>query len=249
MKKSIVAVCVFLIAQLLASGVMFISWECSTAYKMIASMAASEVLTFAVLWLIGYFRPSDLIKKVPSKVVLICIPLIVCAITAMDLINSIMDLPNLMEEEFKEIAGTLCGFLSIALVGPVIEEIVFRKIMIDGITEHGGKQWIAILISSAVFGLIHLNPAQIPFAFAIGILFGWMYVRTGSMMPGLIGHILNNTLAGFLMRTDYDSAPFLEKGTDLISNPACMAILATCIIASVLLISALSNFYAEKTRA
>jgi lipopolysaccharide export LptBFGC system permease protein LptF len=40
-----------------------------------------------------------------------------------------------------------------------------------------------------------MNPAQIPFATLLGMIFGWLYYRTGSMLPGIVGHILNNSLA------------------------------------------------------
>ena len=57
------------------------------------------------------------------------------------------------------------------------------------------KPMLAILISSFIFGVIHLNPAQVPFAFAIGLIFGWLYYRTASLIPGIIGHFINNSIA------------------------------------------------------
>ena len=53
----------------------------------------------------------------------------------------------------------------------------------------------AILIASAIFGIVHMNPIQIPFAFAIGLIFGWLYYRTGSVIPGIVGHFINNSIA------------------------------------------------------
>ena len=46
-----------------------------------------------------------------------------------------------------------------------------------------------------------MNPIQIPFAFAIGLIFGWLYYRTGSLVPGIIGHFINNTIACIQMAT------------------------------------------------
>ena len=59
----------------------------------------------------------------------------------------------------------------------------------------------AILIASAIFGIVHMNPIQIPFAFAIGMIFGWLYYRTGSVVPGIIGHFINNSIACLQMAT------------------------------------------------
>ena len=58
---------------------------------------------------------------------------------------------------------------------------------------------MAILIASLLFGVVHMNPAQIPFAFLLGAMFGWLYYRTGSLLPGIIGHVLNNSIAAVSM--------------------------------------------------
>jgi membrane protease YdiL (CAAX protease family) len=42
---------------------------------------------------------------------------------------------------------------------------------------------------------MHFNPAQMPHAFLIGLLLGWMYWRTGSILPGVAYHWANNTVA------------------------------------------------------
>jgi len=55
--------------------------------------------------------------------------------------------------------------------------------------------WVGITISAALFTLIHMNPAQMPHAFLVGLLLGWMYYRTDSIVPGVIYHWVNNTVA------------------------------------------------------
>ena len=55
--------------------------------------------------------------------------------------------------------------------------------------------WAAIAISAVFFALIHMNPAQMPHAFLIGLLLGWMYWRTGSILPGVAYHWANNSIA------------------------------------------------------
>jgi membrane protease YdiL (CAAX protease family) len=65
----------------------------------------------------------------------------------------------------------------------------------------GMKPLHAILIASAIFGIVHMNPIQIPFAFAIGMIFGWLYYRTGSVVPGIVGHFINNSIACLQMAT------------------------------------------------
>ena len=51
------------------------------------------------------------------------------------------------------------------------------------------------IASAAIFAIVHANPAQMPHALLIGILLGWLYCRTGSILPGVAVHWVNNTAA------------------------------------------------------
>ena len=61
-----------------------------------------------------------------------------------------------------------------------------------------------------------MNPAQIPFAFLLGMMFGWLYYRTGSMLPGIVGHVLNNSVAAANMIL-YGNATLEEQVQDKLS--------------------------------
>ena len=58
--------------------------------------------------------------------------------------------------------------------------------------------WSAIIISAVLFAVIHMNPVQMPHAFLIGMFLGWMYWRTGSILPGVAYHWANNSAAFML---------------------------------------------------
>ncbi len=199
----------------------------------VIGLLLSYVMLTAIFLSLRYFKPKDLIKRVPVDVFWISIPLIILAMYAMNMLNSAFHLPNINEEAFTKIAESTAGFLAIALFGPIMEEIVFRRIIIDDCIRRTGKKWAAILISATLFGLIHMNPAQMVFAFLIGLLFGWVYVRTGSMLPGIIGHIINNTVAVLGMRYFADNE--LISGDMDFTDGAHLAIFNVCLIASVLL--------------
>jgi membrane protease YdiL (CAAX protease family) len=121
-----------------------------------------------------------------------------------------MGIPNTMEDTFIAMANNVFGLLSIALLAPVLEELLFRGAIEGELLRQGYKPWIAILLSSLIFGVVHLNPAQIPFAFLIGMMFGWLYYRTGSLLPGIVGHILNNSVAAYNM-IQYGNATIEEQ--------------------------------------
>ena len=72
----------------------------------------------------------------------------------------------------------------------------------------------AIVFSSLVFGVVHGNWVQAPFAFVIGLALGWMYYRTGSLLPGILMHFVNNSTAvlGFLITDNPDATMVSEYG-------------------------------------
>lgn len=116
-------------------------------------------------------------------------------IVAMNLLNEKMDLPNIIEDQMMGMSTNIVGMSAIAILGPVFEELLFREGMMGVILRNGGKAWVAILLSSLCFGLIHMNPAQIPFAFGVGILLAIIYWRTRNIVLTTILHIINNSIA------------------------------------------------------
>ena len=66
--------------------------------------------------------------------------------------------------------------------------------MLRSLLQRMNSRWGAIALSAFLFALVHLNPAQMPHAFLIGLLLGWMYERTRSILPGIMVHWVNNTV-------------------------------------------------------
>jgi len=85
-------------------------------------------------------------------------------------------------------------FLSVAIVTPIVEELMFRGYILDAINRKHGD-WTAIIWSSILFGLIHIDPFVAGQAFMGGIIYGWIRVRTGSLLPSIAGHMMWNMLA------------------------------------------------------
>ena len=109
------------------------------------------------------------------------------------------ELPNWIEDEQQQLLSNYWGYLAIGLLAPLAEEIVFRGAVLRTLLT-SMKPWTAIAVSALIFGAIHMNPAQIPFAFLAGILLGWMYWRTGSILPGMAYHWANNSVAYIIYR-------------------------------------------------
>jgi hypothetical protein len=107
-------------------------------------------------------------------------------------------IPDIMEQTFDNILSTPLGIFSIAVVGPVVEELLFRRAVTDALLKQYSEQR-AIVVSALIFGLFHINPAQIVPAFLMGILFAWIYCRTRSLIPTIVVHILSNSLSVYFL--------------------------------------------------
>jgi membrane protease YdiL (CAAX protease family) len=84
---------------------------------------------------------------------------------------------------------------SVVLIGPVLEELLYRGLLQSAVVQLTGMRWMAIFAVSAVFAVMHLGAAAwytLPGLMALSIAFGWTYERTGSLLPPILLHILFN---------------------------------------------------------
>lgn len=97
-------------------------------------------------------------------------------------------------ERRQRLVSGIAGILNACIFAPIGEEICFRGIILGGLLKTRCRPWIAILISALVFASFHGFGANFVTAMLFGILVGWLYWRTGSIIPGIIIHITNNSL-------------------------------------------------------
>ena len=166
----------------------------------ITSTGLAMVLSgIAMIWHLIHFKYVKFNLKsfgeVSGKTIGLSIPLIVAGMLFINLCSEFIGLPDLMQDTFHAMSRNVFGIISIAIMAPLVEELLFRGAIQGYMLRKGMKPLHAILIASAIFGIVHMNPIQIPFAFAIGLIFGWLYYRTGSVVPGIIGHFINNSIA------------------------------------------------------
>lgn len=113
-----------------------------------------------------------------------------------DLLVEITNMPNFIEDTMMEqLSYSFWGILTVAIVGPIAEELVFREGVCGYLARNGAKPWKAIWISAVLFGIIHMNPAQVVVAMIIGFILGVIYIKTGNVVLTSIIHILNNSIA------------------------------------------------------
>ncbi len=106
-----------------------------------------------------------------------------------------------MDENTQQIITSMMkepwGYVAVGILAPLAEEVVFRGAILRTLLGIMSKKnhWVAIMISAAIFGVVHANLAQFVNALLMGLLLGWMYYRTGSLVPGILLHWVNNTMA------------------------------------------------------
>jgi membrane protease YdiL (CAAX protease family) len=161
------------------------------------------------------------IQQMPKTIIFLLVFLVgLFQAIPMSVLERFMDLPDYMEQDFVNLAHNPIGILVLCIIAPIAEEYLFRGLMMRKMLRWNISPWYAIIGSSIMFGLIHLNPAQIPGPIILGIVMAWMCYRTKSLIPGIIIHITNNTLC-LIPEECYDtyiaSTPMIEGGLSLVS--------------------------------
>ncbi len=170
-------------------------------------LLASSVITIVVFHFLKYIdiaHPRGVQPHCSWRTLLFAILPLTLLMFASNLLTEWMNLDNIMEEQFLSMATTIPGILAIGIIGPITEEYVFREAIQGSMLRNGVSPVIACIVSALVFGIIHANPAQIPFAFLVGLAFAYVYLRTRSVIPVMICHIINNSSAVILMNVYAD---------------------------------------------
>lgn len=106
-------------------------------------------------------------------------------------------MPEEYQELFEGIMKEPWGYVAIGMLAPIAEEMVFRGAVLRSLFKvmDGKWHWAAIVCSALIFGVVHGNVAQGVHAFVMGCLLGWLYYRTRSIVPGIVLHWVNNSVA------------------------------------------------------
>lgn len=83
--------------------------------------------------------------------------------------------------------------LATGILTPVIEEFIFRYGIIGIYLKKSENTKKAVIISALLFGIAHLNPIQSTYAFLIGLILGWVYIKSENLLPCVLIHVAINT--------------------------------------------------------
>ena len=139
----------------------------------------------------------------------------------------VLELPDDgVSEIFMAVKDAPFAWLTLCLVGPLVEELIFREGIARQLRSLGMRTFWAALLSGAAFGIVHMYLAQAIPAIILGTALGLHYFRTNDLRLCLTAHVLNNTLAVVLL-----FFPELETAFSGISVPILSTIAAVLILA------------------
>ena len=140
------------------------------------------------------------------------------------------EMPSWLKDTFKQMLENMpvwATLLSVSVFAPLFEEWLCRGLILRGLLRSMNPT-CAIAVSAVFFAVLHMNPWQAIPAFVLGVLFGYVYYKTGSLKLTILMHCANNTLAVCMSKVpQFKDA---ETLMDVLSPWAYWSIYALCIL-------------------
>ena len=200
--SQVLATTVYIVAPWVLSAEHYEMFITSSAWEVVVSSVVQYVIAFPILLLVLIGTPKAE-KKQKKKlsfsefVFLFCIGEVLMFIgnyigtTLNDVFASYSgSVPENNVATIISETPTWLIFLVVVILAPIVEELIFRKIMIDRLSIYG--ELVAIIFSALAFGLIHGNLYQFFYAALLGALLGFVYVKTRNVWYSVLMHMIVN---------------------------------------------------------
>lgn len=188
-----------------------VSGQQMTADLILMASAVSNLLTI-LLFTIQKWHPFSLayLKTKPFVTlywtVLVAVAMLIPSAFLEEMI------PESLTEDLVNMEAMMASpwaILSVCIMAPIAEEIVCRGAIQRELVKYFSaigsnnrflanerrRTWLPLVITAMLFSAMHGNPAQMPHAFLIGLLLSWLAYCSGSIVPGILLHAINNSLA------------------------------------------------------
>lgn len=203
-------------------------WLENPDYQLVVSMAPMYLVGIPV-WIFLLKRlPEETIvrRKMSVGKLLIACTMGYAVMYCGNLVGTVLTLiigllkGSLIPNDIQQIAMSTSlplNILFMVICAPIIEELIFRKLLIDRTVQYG--EGTAILLSGLMFGLFHGNINQFIYAFPLGLLLAFIYVKTGNVKYTMILHAVVNFFGGvagvwILRNVDYENMMNILLTTD-----------------------------------
>ena len=170
------------------------------------------LIGLVILYVIGLFLFINITKKISNtnikkekvngKSITLCFLLQFTALMIMSVLVNIF--ANISGQEISTELNTLTPYMMFMLIvfNPIIEEFVFRKVFADKLLKYG--ELFYILVSSFCFAIVHgvsLGIPQIIYTFILGMIWSYLFVKTGNIKLSIIFHSLSNIFGSIIIQT------------------------------------------------
>lgn len=178
-------------------------------------------ITFLLIIVLALKNSKKAIPKFKLKwskvnpITLMLLPIITLAfILISEPASSFIPMPEYFQKLFEEAFKlNFFGFFMIVIAAPILEEILFRGLILEGLLKRFSPKK-AIFWSAFLFGLVHMNPWQFVGGMLAGLLMGWLYYKSKSLIPGILVHFFNNLIAFLIMlNADKFSGNIIEESS------------------------------------
>ena len=133
------------------------------------------------------------------------------------------------------------NLILVSIIGPIFEEYVFRKLLIDRSIKYGAR--VSIILSAVLFAFFHGNLNQFFYTFLMGGFFAYVYIKTGKIRYPIILHTIVNLMGSVVSVFVTESATALTQGTYATSDLGIiMAYMAILLIVFLIGIASLISY-------
>ena len=185
----------------LAFQIAHVSLDMFWSLLVVQVIAWPLILWIGLRWSRVSFRQACPLTRFPVRIVPALLMASFGATILLLPIAGLIPMPEAIKKELAEgITGSskLSFFFSIVLAAPLGEELFFRGWILRGyLGRYSARK--AVWASAILFALFHLNPWQAVVALPLGLGFAWLFLRTGSLIPGILGHATVNFSTNFLL--------------------------------------------------
>ena len=192
--------------------------------KTITSAICNYILPFPLLfWLMNKLDSEKLEQKslnIKTFLLYLCITFTLMWIGNLIGLAITAAIGNVIQSDIANPVQTLINntdiwlnLIIISIIGPIFEEIFFRKLLIDRTIKYGAK--VSIIVSALLFGFMHGNVNQFFYAFLMGGFFAYVYIKTGKIIYTIILHLSVNLMGSVVSLFVIESANAIVQNTPI----------------------------------
>ena len=174
-------------------------------------ISSTVILAIFVFFVLKYMYETDDFKKlleVPNnietwKLIGLALAIDIFVVKPLHVVFTLQFFPDVQQqeiitalEEMSQVSAIITAF-SVSILTPILEELLFRGFIL-GVLLKCYNNRVAIVISAMIFAIVH-EPVAIGMAFGGGVIYGWLRVRTGSIVPSMIAHMIWNSFISFVV--------------------------------------------------